>query len=477
MNSLKQKISESPFLRNFSLLSIGNFGTRFISMITNIIVARGLAPESFGVYSLVITYVSLLYFVASLGLGQLVIRSVSRNQGNSRYYFKISLRLRVLGFLISAVAFGIYGVVSSESFSTIAVLSILGGVFFESLWDAQQNIAFGMQRMEWNAAVSIGSSVLNLLICICLPKRFFTVNIFLIIYLAIYIVKNIVYYVLLTRSGMLTEDGRHHDIDFRSCVLYLKEAMPFYIMYLLGIFTGQLPILFLNHFTNPEQVAFFNVANKLLLPITLFMQSAFSAFFPNQSILFAKDRGAFSKQTRKVLFICTVVGVYFAVFVTLFKGEVVNILYGTEYGSASRVMALQCWYTVMYGIFCINGQTLGAADSQKKLAICSIVYAFVSTPILYFMSKRGAESLAMAFVIASIINLLYIMPVLKKTVGYSLTWKFSFGLVLGVIIMMTGSLVTSDLPLVFRIAIFVIVSILFVVLWKKSRLSVQESAA
>lgn len=459
--SLKQSLESRPFLRNFSLLTVGNFGSRLISMVINIIVARVLAPERYGEYSLVLTYISMFYFVASLGLSQLVTRSVARDQENSYYYFRLSLLLRLLGFVVAAVAFGIYGMVAGAEFSTVAVFSILGGVFLESLWDGQQNVAFGMQRMEWNTIIGIASTLLNLLVYLfmyfCLPRSLFTVESVLLIYIAIYILKNAAYYWCMKRYGLLRLEDTCREISMPVCRSYLRESMPFYVMYLLGLFTGQFPILFLEHNAGLEEVAFFNTANKLLLPITLFMNTAFSAFFPNQSILYAKDKQAFSEQTRKVLAIVCGIGIFLALCVSLFKGEIVWLLYGDAYINTADVLSYQTWYVVMYSIFCLNGNTLGAADAQKKLAVCSVVYAVVSTPILYYSSSFGADGLAIGFVIASVINLAYIMPVLKLTVGGSMDWKFSIGLIAVLFgAAALGIFAFGVLPLPVRLAILVI---------------------
>lgn len=453
------KLEAHPFLRNFSLLTVGNFGSRFISMVTNIIVARFLAPERYGEYSLVLTYMSMFYFVASLGLNQLVTRSVARDKDNSDFYFRLSMLLRLLGFAVSILAFYGYALVTGKDFSTFIILSILGGVFLESIWEGQQNVAFGMQRMEWNTIVGIGSSFLILIVYLCLPRTWFSVESVLAIYLAVYLLKNVAYYCCLKRFNLLRLSDSGKKITYPVCRDYLVESMPFYMMFLLGLFTGQFPILFLERNSSLEEVAFFNTANKLLLPITLFMSTAFSAFFPNQSILYANDKLAFSKQTKKVLVLVCGLGIYLALSITLFKSEIVRILYGEAYAATANVLAYQSWYVVMYGIFSLNANTLGAADAQRKLAICSIVYAIISTPILYFSSKFGADGLAIGFVVASVLNLTYIMPVLKNTVGGVLTWRFSVRLLLMLFFAVIISVLVFDvIPLLWRIVLFVFMS-------------------
>jgi O-antigen/teichoic acid export membrane protein len=465
--SIWNKIKEHTFLRNFSLLAVGNFGARFIAMVTNIIVARYLAPERYGEYSLVLTYISIFYVVASLGLNQLVIRSVARDQGNSEYYFKLSLILRMLGFVVSAVAFALYCVISQKSFETFIIFAILGGVLLDTLWEGEQNVAFGMQKMEWNTIIGLVSSILNLVCYVLLPRAWFTVYSVLSIYLLFYFLRTVAYYVCLKRFNLLRLESKDLTFSVEECKGYLIESFPFYIMFLLGLLTSQFPILFLERHSGIEEVAFFNTANKLLLPITLFMNTAFSAFFPNQSILFAQDKNAFSLQTRKVLALVCGIGIYMAMAASLFKSEIVLVLYGESYACTANVLAYQCWYLVLYCVFCLNGNTLGAADSQKKLAICSVVYAIISTPILLYASRFGAEGLAKGFVVASIINLIYIMPVLKKTVNGAFTWSFSFALLLVLFCSMgIGLFAIDNLSLAWRAVVFVALTA-FVIIERK----------
>ena len=432
--------NERPFLRNFSFLTIGNFASRFIAMITNIIVARYLAPTAYGEYSLVITYVSLLYFVASMGLSQLVIRSVARDTDNSDFYFRLSLCIRGFGWILSATVFLLFGHFSGKDFSSTVIFFVLGGVLLESIWDAQQNVAFGVQRMEINAVISIVSNLFTLVIYLVLPKDMITVRVVLSIYLGIYLLKDVIYQIWMRRKGILKFSNVDLVVTPTVCGNFFVEGFPFFLMGILGIFTGQLPIIFLEKFSGLDEVAYFNISNKLLLPISLFLQSALNAFFPNQSILYSQNKVAFSRQTTKVLSITVAIGIIMAVMCTLLADKIVLFLYGSDYASAGHILAYQCWYSVMYAIFCLNGSTLGAADAQKQLAICSIIYAVLSTPILYYASHFGGEGLSLGYIVASIINLMYIFPVLKMKVGGSLSWKIVVIIISSIIVAMYVSL-------------------------------------
>lgn len=95
----------NTFLKNFSFLTIGELSARAIGMFTNIILARFLAPEGYGQYTLVLTYIAILYALSCLGVNQLTIRYIARNQNDSRFYLRISLLCRAFGFVLSALGF------------------------------------------------------------------------------------------------------------------------------------------------------------------------------------------------------------------------------------------------------------------------------------------------------------------------------------------------------------------------------------
>lgn len=458
----------NSFKKNFSILTMGELCARAIGMFTNIILARYLAPEGYGQYTLVLTYVAILYSLSCLGVNQLTIRYIARNQNDSCFYLKLSLLFRGVGFILSAVGFYIYAIFSKVSFDdNIIFCVILASVFLENIWMAFQNVAFGMQRMEWNSIINVLFAAINLCIYLILPSQLINVKVVLLVYVLVYICKDIAYFISLSRSHLLQVSNSSLSIDRNICITFFKESMPFYVLMVFGLLTNQLPTIFLERNSTIEEVAYFGTANKLLLPLTIFMNTALTALFPNQSQLFVQDREKFQRKTIDIITILTAFGIFLSFIISLFRWEVVSILYGDKYLNTANVMAYQCWYFVLYSLFCVNGVTLGAADEQRKLAICSIVYGIISTPILYYASFKGAQGLSIGYIIASIINLSYILLVLRRVLNNMLTVKYIL-LYLAIMIacIILCSSISSELLLQYRIAIFVFV-VSLIVLYRK----------
>lgn len=404
------------FLKNFSYLIAGNITSRAINMVTNVIVARWLEPAGYGLYSLVLTYVSLYSAISSLGLQYIINKLVARNQDNSRKFFYICLVLRCIGYLIAVVVF-LFSDIASFHLDTIILYAVLIGIFCDSLWGGLQSIAFGMQRMEWNSIIDVSTAALTLFTYILLQlssNNLITVETVTWIYIGIYIIKNITYWGVLEKTHLITGNYSIKSIQKKECKTIIRESSPFYILVLMGLFTNQLPIVFLEDHSGINEVAYFNTANKLLLPLTILLSNALTALFPNQSQSFVQDREKFWRTSKQMLLIIIIGGSLLAFSVSVLKDDIVWLLYGQNYNSTGNVMAYQCWYIVLFAVFSLNGNILGAADKQKILMVESIVYAVITTPIIYYGSFYGADGLSISYVIASVINLFYLYYILHK---------------------------------------------------------------
>ena len=178
----------------------------------------------------------------------------------------------------------------------------------------------------------------------------------------------------------------------------------------------------------------------------------------------------FAIESSETIFACSFVIVLISFVISAFRQEFVFLLYGDSYQSTADVMAWQCWYLVMYAIFCFNGSTLGAADAQRKLSMCSIVYAIVSTTILYFSSRYGANGLSIGYVVASIINIMYIFPVLKKVLNNALTWRFYFAYMV-IFILSLGASMSISQSLSIWMRIIIVIVVLLIIYLSRNKLS------
>ena len=187
----------NSFVKNFSILSAGEIISHAISMLTNILLARLLSPESFGEYTLLLTYIFIFYTVSSLGLRQVIIRLIARNQSNSKYLFYYSVFLRIIGFVFSILVFFVYDLFYNPGLSNFLILALFAGVFVQTAWETLQNVAFGMQRMEWTSIINVVGNFFLLGLYLVLPKNYCSVIVVVVLYVFVFLLKDFAYLISL----------------------------------------------------------------------------------------------------------------------------------------------------------------------------------------------------------------------------------------------------------------------------------------
>jgi O-antigen/teichoic acid export membrane protein len=135
--------------------------------------------------------------------------------------------------------------------------------------------------------------------------------------------------------------------------------------------------------------------------------TALSSLYPGLSRSGTGDDREFTATTRRALVGIVVLGDAAAVTLTLFRYDLVTLLFGEAYRPSAGVLALIAWFTVLFAVYSLIGTTLAARDRQELLARLSTVYAVLSLPLLWLGAGGGAERLAAATLLAGVANLTY----------------------------------------------------------------------
>lgn len=406
MLSLYRKIfsSEKGFKRNFSVLTFCNFLIHFVNLFTNMFLARAFGPEGFGQYGVLITWSSVLQVIASLGVDQVVIRAVARDHDNSLLYFKISSFARLFGFALTAIAFILYCIYTNELGLPVCALVLLN-TFLLIIWSCIQSIAFGMQRMEYTGLINAVGSFILLVTYFLLPSHKVTVLIVFILLVVSQLLKNIWYYYN-SKKEYIFRRNNEKVVSFVNVKDMIKESSPFFILSVFGLLTSQLPVLFLSKNAGNIEVAYFNTANKLMIPFTMIIGTLFSALYPKLVSDKKSNLKDFYETARKTLLFICFIGIISCLAISFYRNDVVLLLYGEEYRNTGMVMLTQCWHVVYFGILSLFGTLYAVMGKDKLLAALSIGNSIVWTPLIWIMSLDGAVAMSYGFVIGSIINVI-----------------------------------------------------------------------
>lgn len=446
-----------------------------ISMFTSVYIARVFAPEKYGEYGVLLSIIAVFQSIASLGLPSILTREIARNQEHSRFYYVAARTMANWGCLLAWVLATAFGLIFYAVPVTQLVLILLI-IWMNNVWAILQSTAYGMQRMEFNGMINLATTLVLMLVYVAIPRRFISIDCVLLVSLICLTLKNIVYYFVCRRQKIFTGAVPEAREVRKKGRWMIYASYSFLVMGLFSMLTTQVPVFFLSTNSSAEEVGYFNTANKLLLPLVLFVSTLSTAIFPNLSQLYVNDRVRYVQKLKLVFSTIAFLGILSCFFLSLFRSEIVALIYGEAYKNTGLVMAYQCWFMLAHVMFCFFGGIFTSSDNQKLLMYLSIAYACVNVPILWIGSYFDAQILSLCYVIGAAINISYHWYFMEKVLDFAISRKFTILLFGSILLFMGLSLVIPEhLNIGFKIAgAFTILGLSVLVLRKKIKATVDE---
>ncbi|RKD15072.1 hypothetical protein BCY91_05970 [Pelobium manganitolerans] len=421
--ALKRIITENTFFKNFSVLTLSSVLTQFLGMIIGIKIARVLSPYNFGVYNLLQLHVTIFSVVATLGISRIIIRNIARDKLNVNSLLKSSLLLRLAGTLFAVAIFAAY-YYFFRSYDVLLFALVISSIIMTVSFDHFNSLAFGLEKMEFSGFANLTSTVIWLIAIFLIPDRQLSLNFVFLLFALFNIVKVLLFLVVIRTKTPYKATFSNTNKSADTAFSLGKESLPFYYLDLFSLLSMQIPILFLEYRSGTEQIGYFNIASKVLLPISIVVNTALSAIFPILARLYERDFDRFVGIFKTMCIAISLIGIAGAFGATLFRKEIVVLLYGEKYISSSLVLSYQCWYIAVFSVVCLFGTVLGAINRQKQLGYLSFVCTLIGVPLLWYGSQFGAQYLSAAFIVSTGINLILHFFVVDKYVEQKISLLF-----------------------------------------------------
>lgn len=401
------KILSRPVIKNFSILSIANILAQASFLLASIRLAPLLGPAGYGYYNIIIVLASIFAIISTFGMRTIIIRSIARSPNHTRSYFLKTVTLRSFFLVCSFLVFILYNtVVDKDMKDTFSIIAVMILVTTTTLWDTVESVSFGNQIMKISAFIELAAAIVWTGSIYIVPDNLFDVKLILVIHIGIQIIKNAAYLSWLLASNVLKKK-QPLDIPADSLNIIVKYSSSYFLLAVFTCMQNLFPLIFLERNTNLAQVGIFNVGYRILAPLQMLITVALTALFPNMSVLSFKNPTSFYEKCKKGIFFVMLTGITGCLLFTIFSEEIVLLLYGESFKQSARVISLQCWYVIFYGIFSFIGTVWSASNMQKRLAVISGIGTCIALPVLWIGSKYGSEGLALSFIISSMINMSY----------------------------------------------------------------------
>lgn len=419
-----KKVAEASARGSFFLIS-GQAIATAIMAVAAIIVGRLLGPDLYGEYNLALVVPQLLLLFTDLGINAGITKySASLRAEGKKDQIKQIIRSGMLikGFL--GLVFSILNFAFAEYFAAMINRPSIGfyvqissiSIIFQVIFQASTSAFVGLDRAEYDALSTTTQAMVKTMISVALVFLGFGVAGAIIGYVAGFVVGSLVaagVLIFKLLKPLKSEDNKSFKQNFEVLTHF---GMPLYISALL---TGFLPLysqVVLAFFTSNVDIGNYRAASNFVailgvitLPITAVLLPAFSKLDFSTS---EKVR-AFFKHANKYTSILVVPATMLMI---ILSTEIVKVLYGSTYQSASLFLAISCLsyllvaigYVTLTSLF--NG--LGETRITLRITIINVLILVLLAPVMAW--AYGVPGLIVASFLSNIIATAYSAYIARK---------------------------------------------------------------
>ncbi|MCI4627221.1 MAG: flippase, partial [Candidatus Magnetoovum sp. WYHC-5] len=392
--------------RNFSFLTFSSVVQKLVNFAALVVLTRFLGVEGFGAFSVAVSFVSLFNYVFDGGTNLFLIREVAKDVHTPwkfvRPVFNIKLLLAVVTFILLIVS-SLFLNYSDTIFYSIIVYGLY--VFFVNLTNTFTGFFTGLERMEYDAAVSVISRIFIVLLITVLTFLGVTLPSLMLAYLVpgvfIFCVIVYLYFAYIKTHFKTTKFHVSHGS-------IIKEALPFAVGTLMGEFFFHVDKVMLSKLSSVTSVGFYNSAYKLSYVSVFIASSITMPFYP----YFARKWHQNPTQGANIFYIIfkllLAVSVPIALTMTIYANKIVLLVFGVDYLPSVLLLQTLTWSIPPIYLTHLTARAMEAMGFQrvtaKSMLYCSITDIFLN---VFFIKWFGPLGAAISTVFASLL-LLYI---------------------------------------------------------------------
>lgn len=412
-------------LHHTAFVTIGSLINGASLLVLNIVLARALSKESFGIFSLSVLALSSMAEISDFGLNLGLLRFapyyIATDQTDKlkqlvktiwRWRVTLTWALTVGGIVFSyPLAKYLFGQAKIASYLAYSFLGIGGVILLGFLATFLQS----KQRFFYQASIQSLKGFLRLAIVVILA--IFGVN-NLFAYLSVYIF--VPWILFLTNFGVFPEKFRQVQID-QEVKRNLHSQLAKFSFWLtissfMGIAGGKLDQVMISHYLGLADVAVFTVAWQLIQVFPVLSGSIASVLMPKISRLKNKtELVAFVKRVFKWMLVGTI-GIAFLIYPSQY---LINFLFGQQYVAAMPVYLILA-YSLLLNILAIPFSTTVVVFNRTHIMAVAAFFQAVLLIVcnLLFIPRYGIIGSAYTYIISQVAqfmwNLTLALYLLKK---------------------------------------------------------------
>lgn len=452
-------------LRNTLALLIPNAVNPFLSFLLVLVISRYLGVEGLGEYSLLLSFSLIFTTVASLGLGDLVVRQVTRKPEDVHSFFlncvlfglaSSLLAMCAMNLLIFAMGYN-QEVMQAAFVCAFSLIPATAIRYIESIFRA-------VERSEFIAAGFVVENTLRVVLCIPLVLYGYgIITVFLAILFTRVIGFCFMFYCYIQINGV-----PRWTLKPEVWLLLLKEAPTFTGIAIFSTLHLNMANLMLSKLQSIEAVGIYSAAGRITSifeTIPLAFALAVLPMLTRKSSSGMDDLKESSVLSLRYIFLAVfpmVAGVM------VLGDEIILLIYGNKFASAGAVLKLQAVTMIPLSMVVILARLLIATDNQKVDLLINLAAVITSFVLNYLLIPKFGEMGAVSAVLLTIVIFNHLQYIYIRRLLFKIPfWHILKNPLLAALGMSVGTLLLKDWNIFVNIALSALVYCLLLIVLKE----------
>lgn len=427
----QNKTSRQTIAKNAFWLTVSQLGSRIIRATVVIYAARVMGVSEYGVFSYALGLAGFFTVFSDIGMGQIMTRESAKHPEERSYYFSTTFWIKSTLLILSALVI-IFGVPHFSKVQTIETIlpfvALL--VFFDGLRDFALSFFRALEKMEWEAVITVLTNVIITISGFTVFYFFSTAKAFMISYSVSVMIGALLAVLILRKEfAKILRYARRNLVK-----PILASALPIAFSSALGTFMLNTDLLLLGWWQSAEQIGYYAAGQKVAQLLFTLPAIIASALFPTLARLIGEgNKDKIRSLMEQSLTITFSMAIPLTIGGILLGREITNLIFGSAYLSGAFNFQVLMVTVLLNFPGVLIGNAAIAYDRQNQITKYLLFAALSNAALdLILIPRYGIVGSSIATIIALTIdvglcwnllkrvNQFYVLPRLKKIIAASL---------------------------------------------------------
>ena len=392
-----------------------------VSFFVGVYVARYLGPANFGLFSYAASFVGLFTVIATLGLDNIVVRELVKDEKRRDELLGTTFVLKIIGSILMLIIILItVRFTNNDNFTNLLIFIIAAGTIFQSF-----NVINCYFQAKVLSKYMVYAQLFSTILCSVIKLLLIHFNMGLIYFAMVTLLQSIIlvsgFIVMYMKQKLNLVNWR---LKFDLAKRLLNDSLPLMLSGIAISIYMKIDQVMIKNMLDAKAVGNYAVAVKLtevwyFIPV-LINSSLFPAIINAKKI----DEKLYYGRLQKLydLMVWSAIGISLPVM--LLSNNIIKLLFGIQYQEAAGVLRIYVWACVFVFLGVVTSKYLIAENYTKILFLITFMGAIINTILnIILIPKLGINGAAIATVLSQFAVAFSIVLISKTRYNFLLMIK------------------------------------------------------